>query len=180
MSKKNFVVLVAGIGDTLTSNNSRKKIKNNDTFVEKIEGVLKHLTKDAKNYAIVDFNYPSDTKKDVNVFEKYPKTKNVGMKIHASNLLDKDNELSITSHDGEELLFNGTEFTFLFRPEEYNVYVCGIDLHGIFTPTIKQLLEAGYKVSVFSDAVGALPPTHKYISSLQKEKKFDFCSYKSV
>ena len=66
MSKKNFVVLVAGIGDTLTSNNSRKKIKNNETFVEKIEGVLKHLTKDAKNYAIVDFNYPSDTKKDVN------------------------------------------------------------------------------------------------------------------
>ena len=180
MTKKNFVVLVTGIGDTLTSNNSRKKIKDNENFVNKITSALEHLTKDKSVYALVDFNYPSDSKKDVNVFEKYPATKVVSMKIHSPSLLNKDNELSIRTTDGQDYLLDGHQLSFVFPPETYEVYIMGIDLHGIFTPTIKELLEAGYKVTVFSDAIGALPPTHKYISSLQREQNFDFCSYKSV
>lgn len=178
-NKKKVVLIVAGIGDTLCSSNSTKKIKNNESFVEQVKKVVKHVTDD-NYYALVNFHYPSDTFKDVNVFADYPKSREVGVKIHSNSLLLKDNELTLNSRDGEELLFNGDDFTFVFRPEEYDVYMCGIDLHGIFANSIKDLLAQGYKINLFSDCLSAFPQTHRYINTLQKNKNFEFCSYKSV
>ncbi len=180
MRDKKFVVIVAGIGDALCSDSSRKKIRNNNELVEKVKSTLEFLTKDQTNYSIVNFHYPSDTLKDVNVFKDYPNTKVVDMKIHSDTLIVKDNEMTIIDHDGEELLFNGDSFDFIFRPEEYEVYICGIDLHGILKKTIEDLLEKDFKVSVFSNCLNAMPATYKYISSQQRNKNFDFCSYKSV
>ena len=82
MRDKKFVVIVAGIGDALCSDSSRKKIRNNNELVEKVKSTLEFLTKDQTNYSIVNFHYPSDTLKDVNVFKDYPDTKVVDMKIH--------------------------------------------------------------------------------------------------
>lgn len=180
MSNKKFVLIVTGIGDALCSNNSKKKIRKNDELVDKVNKTLEHLTQSTSGYSLVNFHYPSDTMKDVNVFEPYPQTKVVDIKIHSPNLIEKDNELSIIDHDGKELLFNGDQFDFIFRPEEYDVYICGIDLYGILKKTIEDLLEKGYKVTVFSNALNAMQTTYKYINSLQRNKNFDFCSYKSV
>ena len=179
-NNKKIVLIVAGIGDTLCSTNSRKKIRNNESFVEQVKKVISHVTEEPSYYALVNFHYPSDTFKDVNVFDGYPDTKNVSLKIHSNSLLLKDNEMALTARDGEELLFNGDDFTFIFRPEEYDIYMCGIDLHGIFANSIKDLLSEGYNVHLFSDALSAFPQTHKYVNNLQKNKNFEFCSYKSV
>lgn len=178
-NKKKVVLIVAGIGDTLCSTQSPKKIKNNESFVKQVGKVVEHVTKD-NYYALVNFHYPSDTFKDVDVFEEYPETKKVSVKIHSNSLLLKDNELTINSRDKEELLFNGDDFTFIFRPEEYDIYMCGIDLHGIFANSIKDLLAQGYNIHLFSDCLSAFPQTHNYINTLKKNKNFEFCSYKSV
>ena len=178
-SKKKVALIVAGVGDTLLSNNSRKKIKNNENFVERVKDVIETVTEN--NYtALINFYYPSDTFKDVKVFSKYPKTRKVDIKIHSNSLLQKDNEISIIDHDDQELLYNGDDFTFFFRPEEYDVYLCGIDLNGIYSNSIKELLDKGYKVKAFSDCLSAFPTTRKYMNTLQRNKQFEFCSYKTL
>lgn len=179
MKNKKFVLIIAGIGDALCSDNSRKKIKSNKELVEKVNKTLEHLTKESTNYSVVNFHYPSDTLKDVNVFKDVPSTKLVNLKIHADSLLAKDNEMTIIDHDGEELLFNGDNFDFIFRPEEYEVYICGIDLHGILKKTIEELLDKGYKVALFSNCLNAMPATYKYVTNANTPD-FSFCSYKSV
>ena len=37
-----------------------------------------------------------------------------------------------------------------------------------------------YNVRLFSDCLSSLPPTHKYVATLNKNKNFEFCSFKSV
>lgn len=176
---KKVVLVVAGITDTLCSSNSRKKIRNNEELVSKVKNVIKRVN-DSNYTALVNFSYPSDPMKDVNVFEDYPETRVVNIKIHSNSFIRKDNEIAIMDHDGNELLFNGDDFSFLFRPEEYDVYLCGIDLNGIFTNTIKELLDQGYSVKAFSDCLSALSRTRDYINTLQRNKNFEFCSYKSL
>lgn len=177
---KKFVVLVSGIGDTLLSDNSHRKLKNNKTFLPQVESALKHLTDTKKVYALVNMHYPSESFKDVDVFSECKPSRVVSLKINSKSLMDKANELAIKDIEGEDLLFNGNQFSFIFRPEEYDVYILGIDLHGIFTETIKELLNEGYNVRLFSDCLSSLPPTHKYVATLNKNKNFEFCSFKSV
>ena len=145
-----------------------------------MESALKHLTDTKKVYALVNMHYPSESFKDVNVFSEYKPSRVVSLKINSKSLMDKANELAVKDIEGEDLLFNGDQFSFIFRPEEYDVYILGIDLHGIFTETIKELLNEGYNVRLFSDCLSSLPPTHKYVATLNKNKNFEFCSFKSV
>lgn len=177
---KNFVVIVSGIGDTLCSENSKRKLKNNKTFVPQVEKALDHLTNTKNSYALLNLHYPTDTFKDVDVFSSRKPTKVVGMKLNGETLLDKSNELSLKTIEQEEMLFNGDQFSFIFRPEEYDVYLLGIDLHAKFPSIIDELLAEGYTVKLFSDAMSILPPTHKYIATLNKNKNFEFCSYKNI
>lgn len=172
------ILIVAGVGDALCSSNSRKKIRDNEAFVEKIQNVIETLQGKDVN-GVVNFHYPTDSFKDVDVFSKVKPTQRVDMRIHTKGFLSKDNELVLNAHDKESLLFNGSDFSYIFRPQEYEVCICGIDLHGIFVETIEQLLEEGYSVKLFSDAANLLPTTRKYIAGLSK-KKFQFCSYKSA
>lgn len=176
----NKILIVAGIGDALCSSNSRKKIRDNETFVNKIETVIEAFNAKEEANGVVNFHYPTDSFRDVDVFDRIKKTQLVNMRIHGKGFMIKDNELVLNTHDNETMLFNGTEFSYIFRPQEYEVCLCGIDLHGIFANTIEELLEEGYTVKLFSDASNLLPATRKYISNLSKNKKFQFCSYKSA
>lgn len=177
----NKILIVAGVGDALCSSNSRKKIRDNETFVDKIETVIDSFKVKENANGVVNFHYPTDSFKDVDVFSKVKKTQLVNMRIHGKGFTIKDNELILNTHDDDEtILVNGTEFSYIFRPQEYEVCLCGIDLHGIFANTIEELLEEGYTVKLFSDASNLLPATRKYISNLSRNKKFQFCSYKSA
>lgn len=176
----NKILIVAGVGDALCSSNSRKKIRDNETFVNKIETVIEAFNAKEEANGVVNFHYPTDSFRDVDVFDRIKKTQLVNMRIHGKGFMIKDNELVLNTHDNETMLFNGTEFSYIFRPQEYEVCLCGIDLHGIFANTIEELLEEGYTVKLFSDASNLLPATRKYISNLSKNKKFQFCSYKSA
>lgn len=174
------ILIVAGVGDALCSSNSRKKIRDNETFVDKIENVINTFKSKEGANGVVNFHYPTDSFKDVDVFNTVKETQLVNMRIHGKGFAIKDNELLINTHDKETMLFNGTEFSYVFRPQEYEVCICGIDLHGIFTNTITELLAEGYTVKLFSDASSLLPATRKYITEISKNKKFQFCSYKSA
>lgn len=178
MSKK--ILVVTGIGDALCSPKSRKKIRDSEVFVDKIQSVVDTFLEKKDTNGIMSFGYPTETFKDVDVFKKVRLTQKVDMHLHTDNFLSKENELVLHAHDMEGIRMNGTEFTFIFRPEDYEVCLCGIDLHGVFKPTIEELLAKGYTVKLFSDAANLLPATRKYISTLPKSKKFQFCSYKSA
>ena len=96
---KNFVVIVSGIGDTLCSENSKRKLKNSEIFVPQVQKALDHLTSSHNSYALVNLYYPSDTFKDVDVLKPYKQTKVLDMKLNGNTILDKSNELSLRTLD---------------------------------------------------------------------------------
>ena len=101
--------------------------------------------------------------------------------LHSESFLHRNNEISVTTQDNEELLLDGDQFDFLLRPKDFDVHLCGIDLNGSFKNTIEDLLEKGFHVTVYSDAIRPFTSTSKYINSLNKTTpKFRYCSHKSV
>lgn len=174
------LLIVAGVGDVLCSPHSRKKIRESEQFVDKMQTVVDFFLDREDSNGVVNFHYPTDTFNVVDIFKDVKKTQMIDMRIHGKGFVLKDNELILNTHDEDTMLFNGTEFSFIFRPEDYEVCLCGIDLHGIFENTIRDLLGEGFSVKLFSDASNLLPATRKYITGLSKNKKFQFCSYKSM
>lgn len=176
---KNIVLLVTAAGDSfLSSRSSRKVLKNTE-----LEAAIKHVIDNRQNTSpVVNFHFPSETFSDTNVFENVAPTKLVKTILHNSSILSKDNELTIVNHDNEDMLFDGDAFGFLFRPCDYDVHMLGIDINGVFAPTITDLLAKGYHVTLYSDVSRPFKTNYKFINNLaQKNKsKFRFCSYKSA
>ena len=74
-------------------------------------------------------------------------------------------------------LFNGNQFDFIVRPQDYDIHICGIDINGIFVSAIDQLLSLGYHVTIYSDMIK--PFSKKTITHI-KSSNVKFVSAKSV
>lgn len=177
---KKTAVIVVGVGDTMLSNTSHRKLKNNQEIIAKINTALEHIKKSPKAHGVVDANYSSDTKDHVNVFESFKKTQVVKLNLNSTTLLHKNNEIVILDVDGEELRFNGDQLDFLLRPSEYDLVILGIDLHGMVAESIRELLAKGYKVSLLKDALSSYPKAMEEIRKLYSEDNFQFCSYRAI
>ena len=173
------VLIVAGIGDNLCGASSKKRIRDAETFVSKVQTAVNHLQQDPALNGVVQLGFSSDTTKEVNVFENVKDTQLVKMGLHSKEFLNKDNELCLLGHDSEKIRFAGTEFEFVFPSKDYEVLLCGIDLHGIFGKIITELTSRGYTVKLFSDASSVLQDTRRVVNDF-KGKSFQFCSYKSA
>ena len=72
---------------------------------------------------------------------------------------------------------NGSNFDFIIRPEEYDIFIIGIDLNGVFINTIKQLEALGFKVFVLSNLAKLF---NKATSIFIQQSGVKFCSYKTA
>jgi hypothetical protein len=177
--KKNTVLIVVAAGDAFLSPKSIRKINEHKAFETQLKSVIdSHENKSA----IVNFHFPNETFLDSNVFSDVQPTKLISTKIHSFSLLSKDNEMTINTHDNDELRFNGDDFSFIFRPDDYDIHIAGIDINGIFNPMLNELLNLGYHVTLYSDASRPFKTNYKMISSLvdKQRRKFRHCSFKSV
>jgi hypothetical protein len=174
--KKNIILLTIGVGDFFFSPSHNSKVANQKEFVGKVEALLKRNT----YKCVVNVSTPNDSTDNVNVFESLRPQSVVKLVVHADQLLHPTNELSLLSLDNEVLLFNGNEFDHLLRPQDYDIHICGIDINGIFSTAISELIAKGYNVTLYSDAIKPFKNTYKFISSLDKNKKFQYCSYKAT
>lgn len=179
MTQKTLVI-VAGAGDTMLGDNSFRKLKNNTEVRQKISTALEHISKLQKSVGVVDLNYPSDTQEEVKVFKPFRNTKVVSLNLNTQELIHKNNELVILDLDGQELRFNGDQFDYIFRPEEYEIILMGIDLHGVLSESIKTLLDKGYRVKLLKDALSTYPSAMKEIKTFFNREDFEFCSYRSI
>lgn len=180
MSDKKLLVVVAGVGDTMLSDNSFRKLKNNKEVVNKVETSLNHIKNLNRSFGVINLNYSSDTRKDVDVFKSFSKTKVVDVRLNSRTMFNSANEIVINTHDNDSLLFNGDQIDYLFRPSEYEVILMGIDLHGMMVESIKELLSMGFKVKLLKDTLSTFPKAMTEIKSLFKEENFEFCSYQSI
>lgn len=172
--QKNVVLIIAGAGTHFLGPQSKKTIKNKETLLTNLET----LANRKNNKAVVNLTTSTDTLDGINVFKNVRKEALVKVTLHSDDILSNKNELLINTHEGEEHRLDGDYFDFVFRPKDYEIQICGIDLNGALKNTIESLLEKGYKVTVFSDAVRPFTNTAQYINSLSRNSKFQYCSYK--
>ncbi len=175
--QKNIVLIVAGIGDFFFGPESTKSIKNKENLLDNIQSII-----NKNNYkAVVNLTTPHETYNNINPLKDVRSQSVINFTLHSEEFLHKNNEISLTTLDNEELLQDGNQFDFLLRPKDFDIHICGIDLNGSFKNTIEELLEKGYHVTVYSDAIRPFTSTSKYISSLNKNTpKFRYCSHKSI
>lgn len=174
--KKNVVLIVAGVGDQFFSAHSNKTIDKK----EKLLGNIQEIVKRNNFKAVTNLVTPHETFKEVDVLSGVRPQSVVGFTLHSEEFLHKNNELSLFSVDGEELLYDGDHFDFIFPSSDFDVHICGVDVNGVFRKTIESLLDKDYQVTVYSDAIRPFKHTHKYISSLQNTPEFRYCSFKSA
>ncbi|MBP9116364.1 MAG: hypothetical protein KBF89_08515 [Acidimicrobiia bacterium] len=119
----------------------------------------------------------AETFDKVNMSSAVQATKVINIKLCEDELFHINNEISLTTHDNDTLLFNGDQLDFILRPEEYDIHILGVDINGVFINTINFLIEKGYNVTVYSDSIR--PYSKKTILHI-KNTGVKFTSIKSI
>ena len=146
------MLFLFGIGDTFFSERSKRCIKRSSDIAGKVERALSNEKKDF--FGVVRFNEPSDTFNKVNVTEGVPSSRIIDVKLCSNDPFGINNQISIPDEtNSEEVILNGDQLDHLIKADEYEIHVAGIDINGIFIPLINKLIDRGYDVTVYSDAI---------------------------
>lgn len=170
---KNIILMVSGVADTFFSASSRRQLVHTNDLDTRIKNLID--TNKDNIFGYVDLLSSSDQRRSVKLFDNVRQQRVVNVRLNGSSLLDPVNEVNITEEDGSNLLLTGKDLDFVLRPQDYEVHICGVDLHGIYKSTINQLLEKGYKVYLYSDMIKRYKDTEENIKSI-RNKNFEYCS----
>ena len=170
---KNIILLVSGVADTFFSSGSRKQLAHTNDLDQRIQTLISD-NKD-KIFGYVDVLNGNDQRKSINIFEDVRQQRVLSMRLNANTFVDNTNELSMIEEDGSVLHTLGGELDHILRPQDYEIHICGIDLHGVYKTAIKQLLDKGYKVYLYSDMLRRYKDTEENIKAI-RNKNFEYCS----
>ena len=152
--KKN-ILMVFGIGDTFCDINSPRCIKRGKTgpdLAKHIEKIVKSDKHDYDGYVFI--HEPQDTINTTNVLSDVESNKVIGIKLCSSSIFDINNEILIEDIDGDgSVVLNGDQLDHVLRPEDYNLFVAGIDINGVFNTFVKEASVLGYSVTIYSDII---------------------------
>lgn len=175
---KNKLLIVSGIGDTYFSPESRRKVTRGIEVADKITQLIKDRKDDY--YGVVNLTVGTEYWNKVNPFVPVKDTRLINIILNSNKFLEVSNEISLKdSQTKETLLFNGNEFDFLFPSEDFEIHICGLDFNGVYQPLIKELLERGYKIYLYSDMIKRFAETKHFISGL-RNRNFEYCSHKTA
>ena len=152
--KKNIFV-VFGIGDTFCDKNSPRCVKRGKTGPSLAVDIQKIIQEDKDNFfGYVFVNEPLDTRKNINVFDTVRDSKILDMKLCSRNIFNVNNQLTVPGHNNEsETVLDGNQLDHILRPEDYNLYVAGIDINGVFNSFVEETKKLGYHITIFSDVI---------------------------
>lgn len=176
-SNKNIILLVSGVADTFFSTNSHKQLQHTNELDSRIKSLIDQ-NKD-KFFGYIDVLGPKDQRKDVNVFNGIRNQRIVNLRLNSTNLIDHTNELSVVQEDGSKMQLSGRDLDFVLRPEDYEIHICGVDLHGMYKTVLTELLEKGYNVTLYSDMLKRYKGTEDSIKSI-RNRKFEYCSSRTA
>ena len=149
---KKSVLFVFGMGDTFFSERSKRCIKRSGDISAKVEKAINSDRNDF--FGVVRFNEPSDTFYKVNIADMVKTSRIIDVKLCSNQPFGVNNQISIPDETNDDtVLLNGDHLDHLIRPGEFDIHIAGIDINGIFIPLIKQLLDKGFDVTVYSDAI---------------------------
>lgn len=172
---KKVALVTCGIADGYCHKGSQRLINNGPELYAKVLDIISNSG--AVLGAYVAVNNPADTSVYVNFNKSISPSKIINLKLCTDKLLHVNNELSVTDHAGDTMLFNGNQLDFLIRPQDYDIHICGIDINGIFIDAIDSFLDLGFNVTVYSDVIK--PFSKKTINHI-KSSNVKFVSAKSV
>lgn len=172
---KNIILLVSGVADTFFSTSSRKQLAHTNDLDTRIQNLIENNQENIFGY--VDLLSNNDQRKSVNIFSGVRPQRVVSMRLNANTLIDSSNELNLVEEDKSILRTTGAYFDHILRPEDYEIHICGVDLHGIYKTAVTQLLEKGYKVYLYSDMIKRYKDTEENIKAI-RNKNFEYCSSK--
>lgn len=169
---KKIAVLSFAFCETFCDQNSSSRINNSDKTFEKAKEVLPTL----KHDVFVDILPPHVSVRDFKI--KTDATKIDFTLKNRDSIFHIDNVFTLNSLvDDVKQEVNGSNFDFIIRPEEYDIFIIGIDLNGVFINTIKQLEALGFKVFVLSNLAKLF---NKATSTFIQQSGVKFCSYKTA
>jgi len=151
--KKN-ILMVFGIGDTFCDINSPRCIKRGKTgpdLAKHIEKIVKSDKHDYDGYVFI--HEPQDTISTINVLGDIEPSKVVDVKLCSSSVFDMNNQIMITDIIEGAVVLDGNQFDHVLRPEDYNLFVAGIDINGVFNTFVKEASVLGYSVTIYSDII---------------------------
>ena len=177
--QKHRILITTGIADTFFSETSPRKLEYGFELKDKIEKMVSYTgTKVYSNF--ISLNTQFDSNKIVNVFKHLPSSKVLTCNLNEYSITHSWNIFKTTETDNlTSVLVNGSDFDFIFPPEEYEVHLCGVDLNGFYKDIIGELLSLKYKVYLYSDLMKRFKNTEVAITNI-KDKNFEYCSHRSV
>lgn len=150
--KKNALIIV-GVADTFCGKNSPKFLKAG----EKIYSDTQRLLKDnKKNYSVVlNIQQFNDSNRTVNPLQDSKTSRVLNLKLFNENPLTGVNTLHIPGSKKEDagITISADRLDTVLSPKDYNIFICGIDIDGLFQPMIQRLIGEGYYVTVYSDII---------------------------
>lgn len=175
---KKIILITTSVADNFFSPNSRKKL----TETGNLDGRIKDMIQQNADsiYGHIDLVQHNDRRKDIDIYEGIRPQKVIQVRTSSNKgLLLRDNEVAVMEEDHSMLRMRGDDLDHLLRPEEYEFHICGLDRHGVYKNLIQQLLEAQYKVYVYSDLVKRYKDTDSYIKSV-RDRNLVYCSSQSA
>jgi len=172
MKKK--ILVIFGIGDVFCSEKSPRCVRKGKSGPSIANGIRKLIIKNKDNYSgFLMVNEPLDTFNDVNIVSEIKPSKVLDMKLCSKDVFNYNNQLVVTGHDDiSENVLDGNQLDHIIRPEDYEFYITGIDINGIFSSFINDALGMDYSITVFSDMIRAFnKETITGIISIVKDRK---------
>lgn len=171
--KKNILV-VFGIGDTFCDESSPRCIKRGKSgpvLAKDIKSLISNGSDDM--FGFVSIKEPSDTNFKVDALTDVNKSRIIEHKLCSRSVFNLNNQISVPgSEDDSETILDGNQLDHILPPEEYKLFVSGIDINGIFNSFIDEASELGYEIVVYSNAIKPLnKETINHIVSSSKNRR---------
>jgi hypothetical protein len=151
VTKRN-VLFIFGVGDTFCYKDSHKFLKAGEKILTDVSNLIEEDKKKYFGYInLLEFN---DHNKKVNPLKNAKASKVIDFRMYDQKVFSKQNFMSLTGVDGvADITMEAQNLPFVLPPEDFNIFICGIDINGAFMNTIDSLITEGYHVTVFSDII---------------------------
>jgi hypothetical protein len=167
---KKAMLFTFGIGDTFCSEKSLRVAKRGPAMAQQVYDLIS--SNKYNFFGVVRVNDPLDTFKEVNFKKYFPDTKVIDVKLCSGSVFDNNNQVSIPGiGDNPDVVLDGSHLAHVIRAEEYDIYIAGIDINGVFIRFMKELEKSGYTATIFSDII---KPFNKSTIEVIKSSKAKF------
>ena len=75
----------------------------------------------------------------------------VDFNLRSAGLYSSENLIVLNTYDGNKQYLPGDNIDFIINPEEYYVYLAGVDIKGMIPYAARDLKAVGYSLSVITD-----------------------------